>query len=263
MVKTNRFVSTNIAKPRQVIMLVPTLSTSHANKLDTIVSSDETRIIKLVTEQFVIPLRKGLFHQIDRNNSYFKLLSEIGQLKSSNSLILAQESMSASVFAKTLRVQLNISTTENSTLQQTVSNLNKQIDQLKSDLEKFADPSTQTTLGGFTMSGNITTQTIAIFPLIATLNPILGWYYYFNGYHPEVGIDPTKYLEAEQHYRLFPSNTEALTTLMQLYYKGFQVSNPLETENTQNQDNNSSNVSTGQVTDDQQDLSSTNSVNNN
>lgn len=158
---------------------------------------DKRDLAYQVQVEFMEPFVEGRYDDIDPYGSYDDLIVEISQYQDDERMMLAMHTMSAAIGARLLNSQLTAVQQQNYSCNSDKVELQKQIDELETELkiargqmEDFKQMETK-------IEAKVEIQSVEILPMIAQVNIVMGWYYYFYGFEPYKPIEPLKYLEAK------------------------------------------------------------------
>ena len=151
----------------------------------------------LVLTEFMEPFVDGNYEGIDPNNMYDELVVEISQYQDDDRMMVLMNSMSAAIGSRFLHSQLMTSRDERDACNTSKGELQAQIAQLEHDLKVARGDVEDMKQVTTKIEAKVSIQSVEVLPMIAQVNIVMGWYYYFNGYDPLKPIDPLKYLDAK------------------------------------------------------------------
>ena len=156
------------------------------------------KYLQNIIDEFIIPFRKGEFYNVNykrRFNEYLNALSSTKEINICHNLAI--ESMTATLNAKNMYVNLKVEQHRSKLCKEEKQKLKDEINELNKKLN--------------VISGNFSSENISVeldakanvsnfnlLPTIAYQNVYLGWYFYFNKYEIGVGIDPDEYLRIKK-----------------------------------------------------------------
>ena len=146
---------------------------------------------------FLDPFVAGNYDQIDIDNQYDQLITDLAQYQDDNRMLVVINAMSAAIASRLLHNQLLTVQSEKDECNTLKNDLNAQLAQLEHDLKVARGQVEEMKQLDTKIEANVSIQSVEILPMIAQVNIVMGWYYYMNGYDPLRPIDPLKYLDAK------------------------------------------------------------------
>lgn len=150
-----------------------------------------------VLTNFLEPFVAGNYDQIDTENMYDQLITDLAQYQDDNRMLVVINAMTAALASRLLHNQLITVQSEKDDCNNKKSELTSQIAQLEHDLKVARGQVEDMKQVDTKIEAKISFQSVEILPMIAQVNIVMGWYYYMNGYDPLRPIDPLKYLDAK------------------------------------------------------------------
>jgi hypothetical protein len=155
------------------------------------------RNLEYVLSDYVLPFREGNFSLINKNNLSDYLIKFFAVYKDTSVCNhIAYEVISATMNAKTMKINLTLNEIYINKYKDKINTLLKQVYDLEQKIREL------TTSSGDLDAYNVVhidaqckVQSYNILNFLVTINPIIAWYYFLHGYNPTVGVDPAKYLE--------------------------------------------------------------------
>ena len=175
--------------------------TKNANNSIQMTANEEQRtsdeFLKKILDEFVIPFRSGNYAGIDPNRKFDEYLEVLNKTKNDNIChMLGIESMAASLNSRFLYVQKTVIISENNKLKDEMAELDKKLREMEYHL-RMSDENVSKEHFMLNICAKVEVESFDILPFIASRNVIIGWYFFLNGYNPDIGIDPEKYLQAK------------------------------------------------------------------
>ena len=150
-----------------------------------------------VLTNFLDPFVAGNYDQIDIDNQYDQLITDLAQYQDDNRMLVVINAMSAAIASRLLHNQLLTVQSEKDECNTLKNDLNAQLAQLEHDLKVARGQVEEMKQLDTKIEAKVSIQSVEILPMIAQVNIVMGWYYYMNGYDPLRPIDPLKYLDAK------------------------------------------------------------------
>lgn len=150
---------------------------------------EDDQYLKVVLEQFAIPLSQGLYANVDPARLATQLVVYFNAKKDKCiSYELALHIVIASTGAKMLFYDNNL-------LEMDIVKNKAKIDELYTqihDLQQQINGTRGNLRDGVNISASASVTSYNILNFIVTVNPLMAWYYYLYGYNPTGAVDPDK-----------------------------------------------------------------------
>lgn len=150
-----------------------------------------------VLTNFLDPFVAGNYDQIDVNNQYDQLITDLAEYQDDNRMLVVINAMTAAIASRLLHNRLITVQSEKDECNTLKNDLHAQLAQLEHDLKVARGQVEDMKQLDTKIEAKVSIQSVEILPMIAQVNIVMGWYYYMNGYDPLRPIDPLKYLDAK------------------------------------------------------------------
>ena len=150
---------------------------------------EDDQYLKVVLDQFAIPLSQGLYANVDPARLATQLVAHFNAKKDKCiSYELALHIVIASTGAKMLFYDNNL-------LEMDIVKNKAKIDELYTqihDLQQQINGTRGNLRGGVNINSSASVASYNILNFIVTINPLMAWYYHLYGYNPTGAVDPDK-----------------------------------------------------------------------
>jgi len=150
-----------------------------------------------VLTNFLDPFVAGNYDQIDVNNQYDQLITDLAEYQDDNRMLVVINAMTAAIASRLLHNRLITVQSEKDECNTLKNDLHAQLAQLEHDLKVARGQVEDMKQLDTKIEAKVSIQSVEVLPMIAQVNIVMGWYYYMNGYDPLRPIDPLKYLDAK------------------------------------------------------------------
>ncbi len=152
---------------------------------------EDDKWLKVVLEQFAIPLSQGRYDDVDPNQLATSLVVYFNSRKNKCiSYELALHIVIASVGSKKLFYDTLMLTDDNNKYKSKIGEMASQIFNLQQEIDKLMGRLQN--LGGFQAEAAASVKSYNILNFIVKINPLMAWYYYLYGYNITGSVDPDK-----------------------------------------------------------------------
>jgi len=152
---------------------------------------EDDKWLKVVLEQFAIPLSQGRYDDVDPNQLATSLVVYFNSRKKKCiSYELALHIVIASVGSKKLFYDTLMLTEDNDKYKARIGVMASEIFNLQQEIDKLMGRLQN--LGGFQANAAAKVQSYNVLNFIVKINPLMAWYYYLYGYNITGSVDPDK-----------------------------------------------------------------------
>jgi len=152
---------------------------------------DNDKMLKIVLEQFAIPLSQGLYDTVDPNQLATSLVVYFNKKKKQCiSYELALHIVIASVGAKKLFFDVLLYEEDIKKYKAKIDDLYKTIHDLQQQIDELLGKNPKQELIEVKSKAGVKSYNILNF--IVKINPLMAWYYYLYGYNKTGSVDPDK-----------------------------------------------------------------------